>query len=373
MSETLLSLKNVNKYFGKLHVLKNISLDIYKGEFLTLLGPSGCGKTTILRSIAGFERIDSGDITLHGESIVGQPANKRNVNTVFQNYALFPHLTVYENIAYGPKIQKSMTKEEIEERVHEVLQLVQMEEYEERKPDQMSGGQRQRIAIARALINRPDILLLDEPLGALDLKLRKHMQYELSNIQKKTETTFVYVTHDQEEALNMSDRLVVMNEGKFEQIGTPAEVYNHPANLFVASFVGERNILPVKVLEQVDARTVAINIGGTSVNVRCSLRPCENIKPGLEVMLAVHSDKMKVVCEKAENAFPAIVKSVHYSGSQIRTQVEVDGHTLRIIEYFSKDCDYKAGDTAYITWQENGAVLLPMEGKRIEEAKDEAV
>ena len=206
MQEPLLKLININKYYGDSHILKDISLDINDGEFLTLLGPSGCGKTTLLRCIAGLVSIESGDILLRGESIKDLPANKRNVNTVFQNYALFPHLNVYDNVAYGPRIRKSMNETKLKRRVAEVLEMVQMSGYEERRPHQLSGGQMQRVAIARALINEPDILLLDEPLGALDLKLRKYMQTELAQLQKQTGTTFVYVTHDQEEAL-MSDRL----------------------------------------------------------------------------------------------------------------------------------------------------------------------
>ena len=227
MSDMLLRLENINKSFGESQVLKGIDLEVQKGEFITLLGASGCGKTTTLRIIAGLERADRGKVFLEGQDITELAPNKRDVNTVFQNYALFPHMTVEENIGYGLKIQKK-TKKEIEHKVKEMLALVQLEGYEKRMPDQLSGGQRQRIAIARAVANEPKVLLLDEPLGALDLKLRRQMQLELKRLQKQLEITFIYITHDQEEAINMSDRIAVMHNGVFEQIGTPNEIYYQP-------------------------------------------------------------------------------------------------------------------------------------------------
>lgn len=360
MSKPILSLKNVNKYYGDLHVLKDLSLEIYEGEFLTLLGPSGCGKTTTLRAIAGLEDIESGDILLNGESIVDLPPNLRNVNTVFQDYALFPHLNVYENITYGPRTHKNkkIDENELKKQVEEVLELVQMEGYENRMPNQLSGGQMQRIAIARALINEPAILLLDEPLGALDLKLRKHMQVELSNLQRQTGTTFIYVTHDQDEALNMSDRIVVLNEGIIEQLGTPRDVYNNPNGLFVAEFVGDRNIKEVKILKKEEGK-VLVKLGESEIYVKCSENVLCDIKEGDTGVLAIHSDKMKIVCEKAKNSIKAIVKSVHYAGSQIRTEALIGGEILHIVEYLNEDCNYGEGDTIYITWQDAGAVLLP--------------
>ena len=314
MKEPLLSLIDINKFFDENHILKDVSLNIEDGEFLTLLGPSGCGKTTILRCIAGLETIDSGDILLNGKSIVFLSANKRNVNTVFQNYALFPHLNMYDNIAYGPRIKKSMNEEKIKERVAEVLSLVQMSGYEERMSDQLSGGQKQRIAIARALINEPDILLLDEPLGALDLKLRKHMQTELAQLQKHTKTTFVYVTHDQEEAVNISDRIAVMNNGVIQQIGSPREVYNNPVNFFVASFIGDRNIKKVKLLEK-NNDYHKIQLGNNIINIRCSKTVECKSKPGDMALLAIHMDKMKISCDQTPNSLLGEVLSVHYAGS----------------------------------------------------------
>ncbi len=360
MKKPLLNLVNINKYFDDSHILKNVSFDIIDGEFLTLLGPSGCGKTTILRCIAGLETVDSGDILLNGKSIVYLSANKRNVNTVFQNYALFPHLNMYDNIAYGPRIKKSMTEEQIKGKVAEVLHLVQMSGYENRMSHQLSGGQKQRIAIARALINEPDILLLDEPLGALDLKLRKHMQRELAQLQKQTKTTFIYVTHDQEEAVNISDRIAVMNNGVIQQIGSPRDVYNNPVNLFVASFIGDRNIKEVTLLDK-ENDFYKIQFGNNVINIRCSRTvECEG-KPGDNALLAIHMDKMHISCDESPNSLAGEVISVHYAGSQTRTEVNVDGETITAIEYQNDDCDYAKGDKVYVSWEESGAILLPME------------
>ena len=249
----IIELKNVTKAFDGEVVLDNISLDIYDNEFLTLLGPSGCGKTTTLRLIGGFESADEGDIIFMGENINNVPPHKRNVNTVFQRYALFPHLNVFENVAF-PLREKKLPKEEIETRVREMLSLVALNGFEKRSVTRLSGGQQQRVAIARALVAHPRVLLLDEPLGALDLKLRKDMQVELKKIQKQTGITFIFVTHDQEEALSMSDTVVVMSEGKIHQIGTPVDIYNEPVNAFVADFIGESNILDGVMLSDYKVR-----------------------------------------------------------------------------------------------------------------------
>ena len=242
MPESIVSLINVEKRFGSNLVVRQMNMEIQEGEFLTLLGPSGCGKTTTLRMIAGFEDATSGIIKVQGERVENKEPYQRDVNTVFQNYALFPHMTVFDNVAYGLTIKK-VPKDEIRRRVTEMLSLVQLTGYENRKPDALSGGQKQRVAIARALINNPKVLLLDEPLGALDLKLRKDMQIELKKIQQQVGITFIYVTHDQEEALTMSDTIVVMDKGNIQQIGSPIDIYNEPKNAFVADFIGESNII----------------------------------------------------------------------------------------------------------------------------------
>ena len=246
--QKIIELKNITKSFDGQVVLDDISLDIYDNEFITLLGPSGCGKTTTLRLIAGFETPDKGDVIFMGENINHVPPHRRNVNTVFQRYALFPHLNVFENVAF-PLREKRVPKAEIEQKVTEMLKLVALTGFEKRSVNSLSGGQQQRVAIARALVNQPKVLLLDEPLAALDLKLRKDMQVELKNIQKATGITFVFVTHDQEEALSMSDTVVVMSEGRIQQIGTPVDIYNEPTNAFVADFIGESNILDGIMLE----------------------------------------------------------------------------------------------------------------------------
>ena len=248
MIENIITLKNLSKTYDDLTVLDNLSLDIKKNEFLTLLGPSGCGKTTTLKIIAGFEYADGGKVLFEEKEMNNLPPYQRPVNTVFQKYALFPHLNVYENIAFGLKIKK-LPKNEIDKKVKEMLKLVSLEGKENRTVDSLSGGQQQRIAIARALVNEPKVLLLDEPLGALDLKLRQEMQMELKRMQQKLGITFIFVTHDQEEALSMSDTIIVMNKGKIQQMGTPEDIYNEPKNSFVARFIGESNIFDGTMLD----------------------------------------------------------------------------------------------------------------------------
>ncbi len=266
MAEISLELKEIKKSFTEGEaVLDNISLVISKGEFITLLGSSGCGKTTTLRIIAGLEQPDAGSVWLDGREVTGLEPNQRDVNTVFQNYALFPHMNVAENIGYGLKLKK-VPKSEIKKKVSQMLELVQLEGYEKRKPSELSGGQKQRVAIARALVNNPKVLLLDEPLGALDLQLRRAMQIELKHLQKKLGITFIYITHDQEEAINMSDRIAVMKDGRIEQIGTPDEIYNHPKTSYVATFVGNANILH-GVVERVQGYNAVVKIGNDRVIV----------------------------------------------------------------------------------------------------------
>lgn len=314
MSEISLELKNIKKSFQEGEdVLESICLTAKKGEFVTLLGSSGCGKTTTLRIIAGLEQPDSGQVFLNGKDVTSLEPNQRNVNTVFQNYALFPHMNVADNIGYGLKLKKT-SKAEISRRVKEMLELVQLSGFEKRKPSELSGGQRQRVAIARALVNNPEVLLLDEPLGALDLQLRRAMQHELKRLQKKLGITFIYITHDQEEAINMSDTIAVMNHGRFEQIGTPDEIYNHPKTSYVAMFVGNANIL-TGVVESVDPErtdgasdqiTVRTDAGKVKVsmnNVNITAEPDKGYLPqkGENVTIAVRSENIRFE-ENKENA-----------------------------------------------------------------------
>ena len=314
MSEISLELKNIKKSFQEGEdVLESICLTAKKGEFVTLLGSSGCGKTTTLRIIAGLEQPDSGQVFLNGKDVTSLEPNQRNVNTVFQNYALFPHMNVADNIGYGLKLKKT-SKAEISRRVKEMLELVQLSGFEKRKPSELSGGQRQRVAIARALVNNPEVLLLDEPLGALDLQLRRAMQHELKRLQKKLGITFIYINHDQEEAINMSDTIAVMNHGRFEQIGTPDEIYNHPKTSYVAMFVGNANIL-TGVVESVDPErtdgasdqiTVRTDAGKVKVsmnNVNITAEPDKGYLPqkGEKVTIAVRSENIRFE-ENKENA-----------------------------------------------------------------------
>ena len=305
MSDTIISLKNISVSFDGESVLSDLNLDIENGAFVTLLGPSGCGKTTTLRIIGGFVEPDTGDVFFGGERINDLPPHKRKLNTVFQRYALFPHMNVFDNIAFGMKIQNK-PKDEIKKRVTELLKLVSLEGYEKRTVDTLSGGQQQRIAIARALANDPKVLLLDEPLGALDLKLRKDMQVELKRIQQQLGITFIYVTHDQEEALSMSDVIVVMNHGVIQQIGTPVDVYNEPKNGFVADFIGESNIVDGIMHADCDvefcgARMECVDTGfATDEEVDVVIRP--------EDVLVVPLDKAKFSGKVLSTTF----KGVHY-------------------------------------------------------------
>ena len=328
----IIELKNITKSFdGEQPVLKNIDLDIYDNEFLTLLGPSGCGKTTLLRLIGGFESPDEGDVIFLGERINDVPPYKRHVNTVFQKYALFPHLNVFENVAF-PLREKKVPKEEIEERVHEMLSLVALKGFEKRSVTRLSGGQQQRVALARALVAHPRVLLLDEPLGALDLKLRKDMQVELKKIQKQTGITFIFVTHDQEEALSMSDTVVVMSEGKIHQIGTPVDIYNEPVNAFVADFIGESNILDGVMLEDYRVRF-------SGQTFRCLDKEFGRNEP---VDVVVRPEDVDIVpVEKGQ--LTGVVTSVTFMGVHYEIIVDVGGFKWMIQTTDFVDVDEKIG------------------------------
>ena len=323
MKENIIELNNISKHFGDKCILDNVSLSVKKGEFLTLLGPSGCGKTTLLRILAGFGAADSGDVIINGENITDIPPHLRPVNTVFQRYALFPHLDVYENIAFGLKLQK-VPVDEIDKRVRRVLKMVSMTDYEDRDVESLSGGQQQRVAIARAIVNQPKVLLLDEPLAALDLKMRKDMQIELKEMHRKLGITFIYVTHDQEEALTLSDTIVVMNEGKIQQIGTPTDIYNEPQNSFVADFIGESNILngrmiKDKLVEFAGHEFECVDEGfGEDVEVDVVVRP-EDIYIMNRLEGAQFSAKVK----------SCIFKGVHYE----MTVLTPNGYEIMIQDY----------------------------------------
>ena len=308
-----IELKHIDKFYGDNHVLRDINLVIEDGDFMTLLGPSGCGKTTTLRLIGGFETADEGDIIFMGENINNMPPHKRNVNTVFQRYALFPHLNVFENVAF-PLREKRVPKAEVEQRVKEMLSMVALTGFEHRSVTSLSGGQQQRVAIARALISRPKVLLLDEPLAALDLKLRKDMQQELKNIQKAMGITFVFVTHDQEEALSMSDTVVVMSEGRIQQIGTPIDIYNEPKNAFVADFIGESNIVDGVMLED---RKVAFS--GHVFD--CVDSGFEKKEP---VDVVVRPEDVDIVAED-KGMLKGVVTSVTFLGVHYEIIVDING------------------------------------------------
>jgi spermidine/putrescine transport system ATP-binding protein len=309
----IIELRNVSKAYDGETVLDSINLDIYDNEFLTLLGPSGCGKTTTLRIIGGFEQADKGDVIFMGERINDTPPHKRNVNTVFQKYALFPHLNVFENVAF-PLRERKLPKAEIEEKVHEMLQLVMLSGFAHRRVTSLSGGQQQRVAIARALIGHPKVLLLDEPLGALDLKLRKDMQQELKKIQKATGITFIFVTHDQEEALTMSDTIVVMSEGRIQQIGTPVDIYNEPKNAFVADFIGESNILDGVMLEDLQVRF-------SGHTFRCVDK---GFAPKEPVDVVVRPEDVDIVPEE-QGMLRGVVTSVTFMGVHYEVIVDIGG------------------------------------------------
>ena len=348
----IVQLEGVNKYFGKNHVVKNLNLSVEEGEFLTLLGSSGCGKTTTLRMIAGFEEPTSGSILVEGQAVEEKEPFERNVNTVFQSYALFPHKTIYDNIAYGLKMKK-VPKTEIARRVKEIMALVQLTGFEERYPSQLSGGQKQRVAIARALINRPRVLLLDEPLGALDLKLRKQMQLELKRLQRKLNITFIYVTHDQEEALTMSDRIAVMHDGILEQLGAPEEIYEQPRTKFVATFIGETNIFEGNIKELAMGR-VAVRIENGVI------RGCGyGFSRNEYITVSVRPEKMKFSAAPVKGfQLEAQVKDYVYAGSVVKCIAVLQNGMEIKMDRLAREELPEPGSIIHPWWEEKDAVLL---------------
>jgi spermidine/putrescine transport system ATP-binding protein len=363
MANPLIEIRDINKFYGSALILKSVSLTVNSGEFLTLLGPSGCGKTTLLRLISGFEQPSSGEIYINGQCINQLPPQQRDVHTVFQSYALFPHLSVFENVAFALRC-KGVNDQEVQERVQEALKLVRLEQFGKRGIRQLSGGQQQRVAIARAIINRPQVLLLDEPLSSLDYSLRKAMQYELKELQKALKMTFIFVTHDQEEALSMSDRIVVFNHGEIEQIGTPRDVYETPSNLHVAMFIGEANIFAVEVKKVYDD-VLEVDVEGKSL--LCKNRGNYQLEDKLH--LIVRPEDIRVWDEKeienADGMLPGKIIDIIYKGSTVDLKVELpSGMVINASEFFDEDDDkleYSPNESVWVHWLTGWEVLLPYE------------
>ena len=354
---TILELKGITKSYDAVQVLKGIDLSVREGDFVTLLGASGCGKTTILRIIAGLTDPDGGQVLLEGRDVVNDPPEKRNVNTVFQSYALFPHMTVFQNVAYALKI-RGVDKRETEQRVHDALAMVQMNGSEKKTPAQLSGGQRQRVAIARSLINHPKVLLLDEPLGALDLQLRRQMQYELKKLQQQLGTTFIYVTHDQEEAINMSDRIVVLRDGQIEQQGAPNEIYDRPRTSYAAKFVGSANVLSGTV-ERAAENAVLLRSACGTMAARPDGLPAQ---PGQTLTLAVRGENITISREETEVCLRGVVEANTFAGGMLRIPVRLADGTEVVITRQGIHFDFAAGETVYLSWSADAAVLVDREG-----------
>ncbi len=352
--ESVIKLEHVTKRFDQYVAVHEAHFDIGKGEFFSMLGPSGCGKTTTLRMIAGFEQPTSGRILLEGQDVSTVPPYRRNVNTVFQHYALFPHMTVRDNVAFGPRSRK-LAEDEVARRVDELLKVTRLIQFAARKPAQLSGGQQQRVALARALVNYPSALLLDEPLGALDLKLRQAMQFELKRIQRDVDITFIYVTHDQEEALTMSDRIAVMNEGRVEQIGTPEEIYHAPATVFVANFIGVANLLPATVIG-VNGQLVVSLEGETRMEVT---RVDWAAKPGTQGMVMIRPERLHF--SEAGKGLPVTLAAAAFSGPVIRLALRT-GSGQEMIAHVPSDGPrppLEPGRRYVVSWDADGARLLP--------------
>jgi spermidine/putrescine transport system ATP-binding protein len=365
-------LERVTKTFGEALAVDDLSLDIAEGEFFSMLGPSGCGKTTTLRMIGGFEEPSRGTVYLGGRDVTDQPAYKRDVNTVFQSYALFPHLNVFENVAFGLR-RKKVAKTEVTARVDDALRLVEMTGFETRKPGQMSGGQQQRVALARALVNHPKVLLLDEPLGALDLKLRKQMQLELKRIQQEVGITFIYVTHDQEEAMTMSNRLAVMRAGRAEQVGPPEEVYENPQTQFVAAFLGASNLLEGDLKEQANGTSTVLLAGGDFVHLPNERAP---FGVGESVLVGVRPEKITIrsdgdgPTESGWNSVTGLLRMATYIGVSHQYKVEgPGGHELTVwVQNLGAEPAPTPGERVRLSWRwEHTFAVLPQEGITMEE------
>lgn len=365
LAKYVVELQGIHKAIHGHGILQNLNLKIIEGEFLTLLGPSGCGKTTLLRLISGFEEPTQGTIFIDGKDVSGLPPHQRHVHTVFQSYALFPHMSVFENVAFGLRCQQ-VSFPEIKTRVEAVLKMVKLEQFSDRKPGNLSGGQQQRVAIARAAVNRPRVLLLDEPLSSLDYRLRKAMQIELKQLQRTLGITFIFVTHDQEEALSMSDRVVVMQEGRIEQIGTPREVYEEPCNLNVAKFIGETNIFDGTILSSDEtSRQITVSMLGKKRLTKSSRKFSVNEK----VHVLIRPEDVRVwgrdEVTDASDMFEGTVLEVIYKGTTVDLIVRINEQlTIAATEFFDEDDDrlaYKIGESVLVNWGNGWEVLLPYE------------
>jgi len=355
----VISLEHVGRRFGDFVAVHDVSFEIRRGEFFSMLGPSGCGKTTLLRMIAGFEDVTSGVLRLDGVNVAGVPPYRRSVNTVFQNYALFPHLSVFDNVAFGPRI-RSKQAGSIEKRVREMLDIVRLGDFAQRKPSQLSGGQRQRVALARALVNDPSALLLDEPLSALDLELRRQMQLELKRIQRDVGITFVFVTHDQEEALTMSDRIAVMRKGRLEQVGTPEEIYEAPATAFVARFIGSANLIPVTVEKTAGGRAVLSLPGGRLGEVSTAGRSFE---AGAPALLMIRPERLELAATEPPPdmlGLPVTCTEMVFQGAVRRCALRdpAGGELIDYLEASRATPDVVPGANLWVSWQPDAARLL---------------
>lgn len=377
MNKYVVELSHIRKSIHNHIILHDIDLQVHEGEFLTLLGPSGCGKTTLLRLISGFEEPTSGTIYIDGKDVNGLPPHVRHVHTVFQSYALFPHMTVFENVAFGLRCQK-VSQAEIEQRVLAVLTMVKLAQFAYRKPNQLSGGQQQRVAIARAAVNRPRVLLLDEPLSSLDYRLRKTMQIELKQLQRQLGITFIFVTHDQEEALSMSDRVVVMHDGYIQQIGTPRAVYEEPSNLSVAQFIGEANIFNAEVVESLINPKSSENINKKEETYKVTVNLLNHIRIvksnrsytiGEKIYILIRPEDVRVwqksEVENIDDMFPGTVEEVIYKGTTVDLRVKLEDQTIiAATEFFDEDDErlsYKIGELVWVNWPLGWEVILPYE------------
>jgi spermidine/putrescine transport system ATP-binding protein len=361
MVDTDVELKRVFKSFGSEVAVRNLNMAVRQGEFFSILGPSGCGKTTTLRLIAGFETPTSGEILVQGKDMVRVPPFRRPINTVFQSYALFDHMTVKDNIAFGLKI-KRMAGAKVRERVGEALRLVKMEAFANRYPAQLSGGQQQRVALARALVNRPAVMLLDEPLGALDLKLRKQMQVELSNLHRKLGITFIMVTHDQEEALSLSDRIAVMNNGEIEQVGTPSDIYDRPRTPFVADFIGDTNLLSGQVTQQDHSSLKVVTASGLQVIVQSSQAAANSTAVTEPVVVSVRPEKIHLSLEPQTdkvNCYQGQVSHVMYLGTHIHCVVRLtSGDMLTVLQPNRSGVAMSIDTPVHVHWHKNDCLAL---------------